>query len=570
MAFLKKHLIWVVLALVLAGEGVFTVMLVGRKSQIATRLDDLEKKREEAQRFERTRPGEDYVIKAYQRRQGTVRDELTDALLFLWHRGQSLERLFPDPDLGKFKPRPWDIVGGLDRFRLQYQNSYNREVGKLLPKIKDLLVTRESVGLADANYFTQPEITVGDIFAAQKRFWIIRKVVEIADDTGVANLPQLNVLRAGDVGVRRRLQAVRAARGETSAKAAQLFSPITLDIAVRCKALKLDKFLEALHASPLLCARIKSVIKIERSTDIGAPVRSAPTRVHRPVPGAPERRPSRLPGAMTPEMMMEGAAPPDDRGAAVGDFTPVRPGPAAPPPLPPPVEPRDTSPAAPPTAPGRHARRGLLVEAQFLCEVPDFNVELYQVAFSKSPFKGKTPVESQIARWLQARVRDADAMLRDAKATKEEPNWVSDAKAAFRQGGGEESAKEQAEPILAYPGSSYERTYVFDKAQFARDWLAAPQDYVALRAEALKALWQRVLDAVPTDRATVDGRVVVTFRPESHFGSERFDQTLTVPAPPSEKGDEENITVTVKFRLVTYQPDESATGLRYMAGSLRY
>jgi hypothetical protein len=574
MAFVKRHFLWILLALILLVEGAVTFTVLGKKADAKTKQQEYEQKEQQVQAYEANPPGRPEVMEILGLRKASVRDELTDCLLFLWHRGEALEQLFPDKRLAEAGVYPWtntDVVKmGMGRFRLLYNQIYDQELEKLTPLMEKLQITRAALGLAPSNYFTLSDITVGDIYGAQKKFWVVKEIVEQAAAAEITNLVTAQVYR--DETEVAGARGPRAAAGP--ARKGQIATPIRIRLAFRCPYPKVSGFLERLYASPL-GFRILAVSSIQRAvgTRAGAPGES-PT-VPRPSidypPATP--RPGGAPTGPTPEMGVEGAV-------AVPRPTPE---PEAPAMVPPPEAPR----AAALTAEvGRGSEQ--LTETTLTAEVPDLHVGIQEVSFSKSDFPKKEDVKS----WVEGQLAAATAALAQAKAAAEEaakartsaePKWATDALAKLAPKPAEKAgAAPKAEPaekkggplaVLAYPGEPFEREYLLDDPEVDEPWLRNPTVFGALRLEALKDLWEQVLSLLDSDRTrAAEGGITVTLHPGmtreqrgievKHFDeNQAFDQTLSIQlVPPGAKKPVKKRTVTIKFGLLIYSPAESERG----------
>lgn len=569
MGFVKKHIVWLVLGIVLLAEGGLTFILLAKQVKAKAARGNFERQQQTLDDYKRKPPGQPKVLKALAERKEAVRDELTDCLLFLWHRGQALERLFPDPELAKANVRPWsearDLPMDMGRFKRLYQDVYDREVKKLASKLDKLLIGREAAGFAPTNFFTLSDITIGDIFAAQKKFWILKEIVEAAARAEMANLAQIQTLREEPALP----AAARRARGVEDTKG-KFFSPITLRLVVRCKYPKLSGFLEGLHRSPL-GIRIRSVANIQRSAGLKEPVADfeavAPRAPRRPfVPAAPFGPPPGAEGGMTPEMLAEGAPavprPPRARRAPRVPMAPM------------PVPRAPAVPVAPRTAEaGKVVEQ--LIEVHLLCELPGFNVDIQEVSFNRKDF----PTNKNVKKWVEGQLAAAKAMLLRAKTAAPRRNWATRAMGELAAQPGplpppKEKAPAPAEKkpltLIAYPGRPYEREYVIDDTRLARDWLRKAGDYETLRVAVLQAFWERVLAVLETTKTSSAGDVTLTFRTKSHFDpKQRFSQNLRIQlaAPGPSRKPATPRRVNIKFGVVTLAPTESIRGRALWARS---
>jgi len=377
MAFLKKHVVWIILALVLAAEGGFTFVLLGKRSKAKSGLEELAGLRKRVAELKaKGYDNPEKFIKPLEERRSHLTAQLGQCALYFWQRGRALRVFFDDDAFGEFRVRPWDVSpAGFDRFKLTFQEVYNREADKLAETAtKKLHIDRAGLGLAARTAFTQPYITVGDIYGAQREFWIRKAIVETAIKTKMSELAPIVIARSpqrrpgsgGDMG------------GE--AKGA-LRKPILVTVVVRCPYPKLGGFVAELLRSPL-SFRVNSVEEIIYSGLKGADDLGLPTTPGRPTGGRRTPYPGR---GMTPEMMMEGPPP---------DAMPTRrPG-------------RDMVPAAPEGEPvggegvGPAAVAGEeVVEAQLLCEVSD-----YRIAIARAKLTGaKLAKKASAKEWLKTR-----------------------------------------------------------------------------------------------------------------------------------------------------------------------
>ena len=393
MSVLKRHFVWIILAIVLAAEGGVTFVLLGRKSEAKQKVEDLKRKKTRLAELEVWKREAPRLRKEFKRVRADLTTQRDNCALFFWRRDRALESLFDHADLAKFHFNPWaQRAAGFDRFRFTYQNTYNEEADKLVDAAGKLYIDRAGLGLASNTAFTQPHITVGDIYRAQKEFWLVKTIVDTALKAEISELDPIQISRKGKVV--RRGRGMAATEGED--KKGKLRKFITVDVVVRCPYPRLAKFVHELHRSALPF-QVQSLVEAKR----GQSRKHLPTsaRARRlsqpPMPGMGEG-----PG-MTPEMAMEGMPPPVAEG---GRRVPTE---MYPPPGMEPLPPGMRQPAARPgmpATPGVPAESAApleeLVDAQLVCEVADFTLGIARAKFTGPKVNKKDALKA----WLNAQL----------------------------------------------------------------------------------------------------------------------------------------------------------------------
>jgi len=395
MAFLKKYIVWIILALILVGEGGATFALLGRKSKVAQREEELAGKEKRLVELRPWKTHEKDLKDRFAKVRANLSSQRDNCVLFFWRRDRALEAFFPGDELADFRAKitPWTTrVGGLERSA--FQDAYNEHAEKLVKRAEKLWIDRGGLSLASDTAFTPSTITVGDIYAAQKEFNLIETIVDKALAAEIAELDPLKIGRGGAPGARGR-PVMPDAEQETQGT---LFTPITADVVVRCPYPMLPRFVEELHKADVPC-RVEAVLEIARgkskkNLSTAARMRERPTGrmpgLDRGVPpeGAMEAPPMMEPTApmyeprpRSPEEMMEGGVPP----AMPPGQVPVAPGPGAP------VTSGST--AAPPEE--------RLVEGHLLIQVTDFNLDIAKASFTGDRVNSK----AKLARWLDAWIK---------------------------------------------------------------------------------------------------------------------------------------------------------------------
>jgi len=454
MAFLKKHFLWILLGLVLLGEGVFTFFLLGKRGDAAKKLTQLAEQRRVYAGLRRKDPGRAEVIAALNANKAAVQLELGDCLLFFWYRDRLLERLFEDKGLDV---KPWGTPPQMDVFRARVHSSYTRAATELAGRaLEKLNIERKGLGLVEPDNILQPYVTVGDIFAVRKEFWLIKEVVDIGIETKMAELVNLKLARGEEaLG---RIHPLKIRRGK--AQKAELFEPVKVDVTVRCEYPRFGDFLEALHRSPI-GFRLKSVKEIRQSEQLV--VRAGAER--RAAAGGAEA---------------EGAAEKAEEAAGAGFES----------------------------AP-------LLVKATLECEVPDFNIDVHQVTFDKRHFRTRAKVEE----WVNKGVADLRAerkRLLDPKRKKRRPLWIRKAERYVQKQ--KEAAQEGKAVKIRFKDGWTGREYDFTGLlKGALQWLKDRHDFELLRVEARLELWERVAKALAAQKREGKKGLVITLRPKDHF-----------------------------------------------------
>ncbi|MFW6108357.1 MAG: hypothetical protein ACOC8D_00945 [bacterium] len=393
MMFVKKYFVWIVLALILVAEGAGTFVLLGRKGEAADQVDELKRKQKELADLRVWDKHADDL----RRRFKTVRAKLTrqrdDCVLRFWRLDRRLEVMFDDQRLQDFTVRPWMLPRGpgFDRFAYRYQTVYNERADALVEEAEKLYIDRRGLGLASNTAFTQSHITIGDIYGAQKEFWLIDAIVKAAVEAEVSELDPIEIARGGKKPSRRG----RGRRG-TEAEAEQkpkLHRAITVDVVARAPYPRIASFIYQLHVAELPF-RMSELLDTKRSLSQGhlstvarsrgrgrgrpvAPEGYEPEGGMGPAPTAPEAPP------MGPEMPREAMAGAGERPMEAGEAPPdTRPEPRTPPGEEEPAEPEK------------------LVEAHLTCDVIDFTLDIAEARVTVPRVKDKADLQQ----WLQARL----------------------------------------------------------------------------------------------------------------------------------------------------------------------
>jgi len=296
MAFLKKYVVWIILALILVGEGGATFVLLGRKGEVAQQEEELARKEESVVELRPWRTHEKDLKTRFGKVRANLSSQRDNSVLFFWQRDRALEAFFADDELADFRAKitPWTArVGGLERSA--FQDAYNKRAEELVKRAEKLWIDRGGLSLASDTAFTPSTITVGDIYAAQKEFNLIETIVDKALAAEIAELDPLEIGRGRAPGARGRPVVPDAEQG----KQGTLFTPITADVVVRCPYPMLPRFVEELHKADVPC-RVEAVLEIARGKSKKS-LSSAARGRERPTP--------RMPGfdrGIPPEGAMEG------------------------------------------------------------------------------------------------------------------------------------------------------------------------------------------------------------------------------------------------------------------------
>jgi len=503
MGLVRKYLAWIILGVAFATEAVGLYFVLGSQGTAEEEKKSLEAAKADRRTKEAQAAGIDARIEVYKARNEAVRRELGDCLLFLWHREQRYEQLFDSKELAADEVAPWITPSRFEVFRARYQDAYNVEADKLDPKMRAVGTDRGALGLADPIGFMQPTVTIGDMYAEQKEFWIKKELVEMLHDVKTEAEaarkpppPVRCILSKVDLGggVSSRRKELPHVHGPVSGK---LFEPIPVELQILCDYRDFHRFLEKLLASGM-CFRLDGIRKVERVL-------------------LPEGR--AIPGAGGP-----GAVP----AALAGD------------------EPPEQGPE--------------LVSVSILGEVADIALDIQQVIFARDKFKDRAAALD----WLDKELRSVNQRLassRDAREKNEKQGsagakWVADqlkkAEEALKNAPAGKPVPILIEDDLAKAGwdeqtkAERRRQYGFADAKWAREWLKSRYDYEVHRLEAMRDLWTRVRRLVEAGKADdkSPAGVVVTFRPPEQFDKgQMHDQ----PFDPEGK-------VMVHFGLVTFKP----------------
>ncbi|NQT87383.1 hypothetical protein HQ560_11500, partial [bacterium] len=127
MSFLRKNFVWILLAAILVGEGVFAYMLLGKQGKAEKASEDLKTKKAILTGLQGKTANYDKRLKALTARRQAIEDERGECVLFFWDRDQLVAGLFDSPELAKFKATPWTKYppDRLGLFRLAYQKAYD-------------------------------------------------------------------------------------------------------------------------------------------------------------------------------------------------------------------------------------------------------------------------------------------------------------------------------------------------------------------------------------------------------------------------------------------------------------
>lgn len=381
MAFIKKHFVWLLLGLILVGEGALTFMLVGRHKAAEQKFEELSSDQNRHRSLLKYTDIKDAEA-ALKKNREYLDDQLKYCVLFFWNRDRAIEAMFDAKELEPYNLHAWDKAPpNLDSFKDKYQIAYNRAADAVSKLAEEKLkIDRGGLGFASTTAFTQPHVMIGDIFGAQKEFWIRKALVDVALKAEISELDPIQVNRRPGLVRGRR----RSGPSEEDKKAV-LQKAIEVDIVVRCPYPKLGAFIAELYRSPLSfrVKQLDEIIRGQSKTSGGG---------GRRVRGF--RRPT-LRGGRTAEAMMEGdgAEMPAPRPAPRPDPEEMM----APPPtrggLPPgmavPTEPTDES------APPEEA----VVEAHILCEVNDFTFGI-----TKARFANGLGSKDKVRAWLQSKL----------------------------------------------------------------------------------------------------------------------------------------------------------------------
>ena len=590
MAFVRKHFVWLILGAVLVGEGVFAFMLFREKAHARAQIKQLTGKREDRNRRIQQNPAEANVMRALARRRKATERERGDDLLCMWHAARRLERLFGKHD--KVSIRPWNPLsrGEMGAFKSSYQFSYNAAVDAIGKDLAALNATREQIGLAAQRDFVEKaEITIGDIFTAQQDFRITRDIVLAAHATGMYGLGKLEFEREGEKERRPRGPGAPKEKG-------RYFDRIRVEFPVYCQYRDLAGFLEELQsprldrfrkgAEPPVDITIRSVRSVERYTSKRAEGRGDASTGGRRVAPVDEYGPPVPPTRPRPRERPTG---PRETGP------PLRPGERR---GVPPLRPGERTGVPPETAEPPPEPMAGLVEAVLVCEVLDYNVGIYQIAFKEAAgFKTKADVAAWAENHLQAvrndlqtiderRSRLIDREAKEHKGAKKpvprptrdrawitpaDAAWVSKAMQTIEEFKESSKGKDQGFTITAYTGSVHERHYKFTEPEAALKWLRQAAVYEERRLEAWQAFFQYVLDALKTeDPKKEGGALTLTFLDKKYFDDGKaldlsLYRDLKLPAEdPKARGQKTSPpdSVVIKFRLITFRPDTGRASRR--------
>ncbi|MFW6107233.1 MAG: hypothetical protein ACOC8A_00935 [bacterium] len=517
MSILKKHFVWILLGIILLAEGAGAFMLFRKKSQVKTKRNDLQTKRQRLAQLQSQTQNYQNVIQALEQRNDTADRESGRALLFLWHRSSGyLDRLFGEQDfkdqeyaadvesvLASYRPVPWKKFSAQDMGDLKdfYQRVYDASFARPDPSgfvlgeaLQELRTTRLDAGFAGPDAFSgTAQLLLGDIFAEQKEYWIRKEIVRLAAQAGMYHLDSIQVDRTGAI-----LQKGRPAQERIPAHGAQpegeLFEPIGVRFTLQGQYNAYCQFAERLVASPL-GFRIRSTEKIVR---------------HKPTPQA-----------------AGGEGP----GATRAEAEPVT---------------------------GRDSQ---LVEVVVLAEVPDFNVDLATLTFPRAQFPNGV---GQVKTWLGSQVQSLATRIQSLEGEVQRLETRVQA------------ARKELEDVLATAQIGQDDGAVAQARQAlaqARQALAEPTAQLA-QLRARQALWQMALEVLDGKRHAQDvqtqGDIVLTLRPrkvkETDETGAEVEKNYFDPAKMFKQQVNREKDIQAEFGLVTYEPRETGGGIK-RAGS---
>jgi len=511
MGILRKHLAWVIIGVVLIAELGAMLFVWGKQGEAKKARGQLESRRNTRDQLKRKVFGIDKRIAVLKLRKQLVRRDLGECALFVWHKGQAIEGLFDAKELRRYDLRPWQAPRNFDVFKVEYQGVYNREVGKLAPLLEKVGADPGMLAFADPAGFVQFNVTIGDIYALQKDFWIKKQIVKILAASGAL----LRGISVGESAAGPHRPRAPRIPGKPSVQPATLATPVPFQMGIVCEYTRFHDLLEALLRSPL-CLRIDSVESIVR------------TRL--PAPVAP-------PAGTPPPKAVPAGAPPGK-------------GPAEAP------------------APIAVPERRQFVAVALTGVIPDINVEVQDVLFPKKTFGDRTKVLGWLDRQLRLldlrlkRLSRADRSAAVARRPELGVTWIiRELEKAHKA-----AAAEPGKPITIVDEMLVRREFVFEDLKAAKEWLTHRFDFERAKLEAEQALWQKVRNVVRAGKGdektklgvfdTPDG-VAVTFRPAEHF-----DPGIAFEAQFASGA-------RVRLGIVIVKPEESPEGVKRAASAGR-
>lgn len=520
MGLVRKYFPWMIIGVVLLVEAVALFFVLSKQAAANASRTRLEERRTARNELRRRTTGIEERIAIHHRRKDLVQQELGDCALFLWHGGDAIEGLFNATELASYDACPWETPRNFDVFKVAYANVYDQDVEKLEPLMRKANTNRTMLGLADPAGLAQATVTIGDIYAMQKEFWIKKALVEVLAKSD-AVLQSITV--AGPAGEARRGTRHAAAKG--AAEPGKLSVPLSVQWTFACDYTRLSGLLEDLLASRV-CFRIVSVSSVVRAVieTEAAPAAAPPEPAAKGAPSAKE------------------AHPPGKTGKEAEE-----------------------------AAKGGVVRRRKYVAVTMTGEVPDIQVDVQEVLFPKPEFPGK----AKVAEWVDRQTRSLEVRRKrlevphaaggaagEPVAKRPEPAvpWISRELQALQKVPPADADK----PVTVTDELGVKREYVFDTVEAAREWLTRRFDFERARIDAHLELWARVRRMVASGKADEKTRQGVFDRPDgmavSFRPADQFDpgQIFVAAFEPG---------VQAKLGLVTRRTEESHEGVKRATGT---
>lgn len=507
---LRKHVAWVIVGIAFLGEVGAMFFVFGKQGEARAARENLEKRRDFRDNLQwkirgdvqRKVPGIDERIDVLKERREIAGRELADCLVFLWHQGRAIEGLFDAKELAAYDARPWQELRNLHVFKVEYQTVYKRELAKLEPLMQKIEADAGMLGFADtAGGLAAANVTLGDVFAKQKEFWIRKAIVEVlASSDAVLQQPVTLGVRAGPGGVPLRHAAAPGAGPAPVSDAGPFIELIPLQLTFACDYTRLHKVLRDFLRSPL-CLRITSVTNVARAKLVERPMEAPPPPKEAPGKEAPAKEPAPKgrPGAPV-------AAPPGKEHFESASMATAQ----------------------------QEKRKYVTVTLHG--DVCDLRLELLEVKFPKAPaFSDRTKVLAWLAWQLQGLEKRAKSVpaVEDKELGPGDPepkrpelseDWIAKAILAAERAAGKPGDKAPAEgpkQMIIADKLTQNREYSFADLDGVKEWLGRRYDFEHEKLDAYQSFWRQVRQLVEAgkldDRTKVgvsvgDG-VLVVFRP---------------------------------------------------------
>ena len=545
MGFVRKYFAWVVIGVALLAEGAAMLFVRGKQGQARDTREKLEHLRQQRDQVQRQVFGIEGRIAIHKKRKDIVRREMGDCALFLWQRGEATEGLFQAKELAGYDAYPWQQPRNFDVFKVEYQGVYNDEVKKLEPLMRKVGADPSTLAFADPGGPAQSHVTIGDIFALQKEFWVKKELVEIlaAADAELQGI----VYGAGAAAPSRRLPPGKMATGP-----GDLADKVAILMTFACDYQRVNDVVEALLRSRL-CLSIQSITNV---------MRAKLTERQAGGPGAPKEGAPKAPAPKAP--------PGAPEGPAAGKAKEKKPEEAA--------------------AAGQ-PERSKLVSVTIAADMYDITMGIQEVHFAlggpdeveKAPPPGKEKAAAdpkakalrKTIQWLDRQLAGIDKRLKQmqvagpAKRPEASLPWVARELQKLDKMPPPEPGKAATVSVEDELFGS-KRQYLITgtgAVEAAREWLERRCDFEEAKLKAHEELWRRVRALVEAGKFDDKNRIGVVVNPEE--GVQVFFRPAAHFAAREPYEIEFDGGVKVKLGHVMFKPLESREGMTRATRTIR-